>query len=192
MNEKMFAELFGGAGRFKALRYLFEHPNEEFSARELAAKANVDPGNTHRWLQRWVAAGLVKHGTTAAGYRVAQDPALAPLVTLFSQSNALVADLAHVLREVAGVQTAFIFGSFARHEEEAASDIDILVLGEVSEIRTNALLRPLARRYNRPFNATVFTSERFHALLMQGDPFATEVMQQPRIALIGEMDVAAR
>jgi hypothetical protein len=192
MNETMFAELFGGVGRFKALRYLFEHPNEEFSARDLAAKAKVDPGNTHRWLQRWEAAGLVKRGTTKAGYRVAQDPALAPLITLFSQTNALVADLTHVLREIAGIRTAFIFGSFARHEEKAASDIDVLVLGEVSELRTNALLRPLARKYNRPFNATAFTSEQFRALLTQGDPFATEVMQQPRIALIGETDVAAR
>ncbi|MGN6804645.1 MAG: nucleotidyltransferase domain-containing protein [Trinickia sp.] len=192
MNEKMFAELFGGAGRFKALRYLFEHPNEEFSARELAVKAKLDPGNTHRWLQRWEAAGLVKHGTTKAGYRVAQDPALAPLITLFCQSSALVADAQQVLREANGIQAAFIFGSFARHEEKAASDIDILVLGEVSELRTNALLRPLARKYNRPFNASVFTVEQFRALLTQGDPFATEVMQQPRIALIGEVDVAAR
>src|SRR5690349_21669079 len=106
MNEKMFAELFGGAGRFKALRYLFEHPKEEFSARELAVKAQVDPGNTHRWLQRWAAAGLVTHGATKAGYRVAQDPALAPLITLFRQSSALVADLQQVLRETTGVQTA--------------------------------------------------------------------------------------
>jgi hypothetical protein len=192
MNETMFAELFGGAGRFKALRYLFEHPNEEFSARELATKAKLDPGNTHRWLQRWQASGLVSHGTTKAAYRVAQDPALAPLIALFRQSSVLVADLQHVLKETPGVHAAFIFGSFARHEERAESDIDVLVLGEVSELRTNALLRPLARKYNRPFNATVFTSEQFRALLAQGDPFATEVMGQPRIDLIGEMDVAAR
>ncbi|HVW51498.1 MAG TPA: nucleotidyltransferase domain-containing protein [Trinickia sp.] len=192
MNETMFAELFGGVGRFKALRYLFEHPNEEFSARELAVNAKLDPGNTHRWLQRWEAAGLVRRGTTKAAYRVAQDPALAPLITLFHQSSALVADLRHMLLETTGVQAAFIFGSFARHEEKAESDIDVLVLGNVSELRTNALLRPLARKYNRPFNATVFTSEQFRALLTQGDPFATEVMRQPRIALIGEMDVAAR
>ncbi|NRO94630.1 MarR family transcriptional regulator [Paraburkholderia sp. NMBU_R16] len=120
----MFAELFGGAGRFKALRYLFEHPNEEFSARELATKAKLDPSDMHRWLQRWQAAGLVRHGTTNAAYRVARDPALAPLITLFHQSSALVADLQHVLRERPGVQAAFIFGSFARHDEKAESDID--------------------------------------------------------------------
>jgi hypothetical protein len=192
MNEKMFAELFGGVGRVKALRHLFEHPNEEFSARELAAQAKLDPGNTHRWLQRWEVVGLVKRGAAKAGYQVARDPSLVPLIDLFRQSSALVADLQQVLRETTGVHVAFIFGSFARHEERAASDIDVLVLGAISELRTNALLRPLARKYSRPFNASVFTIEQFGALLKQGDPFATEIMQHPKVSLIGDLDAVAR
>jgi hypothetical protein len=58
----------------------------------------------------------------------------------------------------------------------------------VSELKTNARLRPLARKHGRAFNASVFAAEQFRELLAQGDGFATEVMAQPRILLIGDLD----
>jgi hypothetical protein len=189
MNEKMFAELFGGAERLKALRELFEHADQEYSSRELAAAAHTDRGNTHRWLKRWEEAGLVRRGiVTATNFQASADPALAPLVTLFRQSSELVADLRDALADIEGVRSAVIFGSFARHGEKAESDIDVLVLGGASELKTNARLRPLARKHGRAFNASVFAAEQFRELLAQGDGFATEVMAQPRILLIGDLD----
>ena len=189
MNEKAFAELFGGEGRFKVLRHLFEHPGEAFSAREIAADADLDPGNTHRWLQRWAQAGLVQRSpATKSSFQASADPALSPLVALFQQSSDLVGDLKKVLADIPGIKAAIVFGSFARHEEKASSDIDVLVLGDVSELKTNALLRPLAREYGREFNASVFEVARFHELLGQEDEFAVEVMRNKRIPLIGDLD----
>jgi hypothetical protein len=189
MNDRMFAELFGGEGRFKALRILFEHADEEFSSRELAAAAQTDRGNTHRWLQRWEEAGLVRRGVaTATNFQASDDPALAPLVSLFRQSSDLVADLRDTLAAIDGVKAAVIFGSFARSEEKATSDIDVLVLGDVSELKTNALLRPLSRKYGRAFNASAFPVEQFRQLVEQDDGFAREVMAQPRLSLLGDLD----
>jgi nucleotidyltransferase-like protein len=189
MNDRMFAELFGGGGRYRALRYLFEHAGEEFSSRELAAAAHTDRGNTHRWLKRWEEAGLVVKGAVSAtNFVAAGDPALAPLVALFRQSSDLVAELHDTLAAIEGVTTAVIFGSFARNEEKADSDIDVLILGDVSELKANALLRPLSRKYGRAFNASVFQVEQFRHLIEQGDSFASEVMAQPRLTLLGDLD----
>jgi predicted nucleotidyltransferase len=189
MNDGMFAELFGGVGRFRALRYLFEHADEEFSSRELAAAAHTDRGNTHRWLKRWEEAGLVTKGAAAAtNFRASADPALAPLVSLFRQSSDLIADLRQMLADIDGVIAAVIFGSFARNDEKAGSDIDVLILGDVSELKTNALLRPLSRKYGRAFNASVFSVEQFGQLVQQGDSFAREVMAQPRMQLLGDLN----
>jgi hypothetical protein len=189
MNDRMFAELFGGTGRYMALRYLFEHGAEEFSARELAAAAHTDPGNTHRWLRRWEEAGLVTRGVVSdTNYRASADPALAPLTALFRQSSDLLAELRNTLATIDGVAAAVVFGSFARNEEKADSDIDVLILGDVSELKANALLRPLSRKYGRAFNATVFPVEQFRHLIKQGDGFASEVMAQPRMKLLGDLD----
>lgn len=89
------------------------------------------------------------------------------------------------------MQLAFVFGSFARNDERADSDIDVLVLGTISALKTNSLLRPLSRKYGRPFKASVFTLEAFKKLLMENDPFASEVVQEPKIPLIGDSRVIA-
>lgn len=192
MNEKMFAELFGGGERFKALRCLFEHAESEFSSRELALAANTDRGNTHRWLQRWQEAGLVVPGRkSATSFHASPDPALAPLVTLFRQSSDLVSDLRACIDALEGVEAAAVFGSYARHEERASSDIDVLVLGDVSELRTNAALKPLSRKYSREFNATVFSPEEFKSLATAHDTFVVEVLAHPQLPLKGDIHAYA-
>ncbi|WP_083745416.1 nucleotidyltransferase domain-containing protein [Variovorax sp. KK3] len=188
INERMFSELFGGSERFRALRYLFEHANEEFGSRELAAAAHTDRGNTHRWLKRWQDAGLVVEGRDSpTHFRASRDPTLVPLVTLFRQSSDLVADLRASLDELRGIEAAAIFGSYARHEEKASSDVDVLVLGDVSELKTNAALKPLARKYGRPFNASVLTTAEFGKLVAERDGFAMDVMAHPLVHLKGDV-----
>jgi hypothetical protein len=80
-DDPALAELFGGVDRCRAFRLLFADPERAFRARELAALAGIDPGNTSRWLRRWTEAGLlqavVRDGHRA--WRVAPDPRLAAL-----------------------------------------------------------------------------------------------------------------
>ena len=190
MNTAMFAELFGGAGRFKVLRHLFENPDKEFSARQLSTAAATDSGNTHRWLQRWESVGLVSRSkTNPLRYKSSQDPALKPLVELFSQSNSLTSKLRELCAPMENLESAAIFGSVARNTEDATSDVDVLVIGDISELKLNAMLRPLARAYGRELNASVFRPERFAKLLAEGDEFACEVMANPLVPLKGDLHV---
>lgn len=190
MNTAMFSELFGGTGRFQVLRHLFENPDKEFSARQLSAAATTDSGNTHRWLQRWESVGLVRRSKgNPLLYTSSQDPALQPLVELFSQSNSLTSKLRELFAPMEKLESAAIFGSVARNAEDATSDVDILVIGDISELKLNAMLRPLARAYGREFNASVFRPERFAELLAEGDEFACELMANPLLPLKGDLHV---
>lgn len=106
----------------------------------LAAAAHTDRGNTHRWLKRWRDVGLVVQGReSSTRFRASPDPALVPLVTLFRQSSELVADLRASLAKLEDIEAAAIFGSYARHEEKASSDVDVLVVGDVSELKPELL-----------------------------------------------------
>lgn len=185
MNTAMFAELFGGAGRFRALRCLFEQPEHTFGLRELANEAQVDSGNLSRWLQRWSALGLV---TTAekTGYRASPDPALRPLVQLFQQSSRIAIALKELFAGLPNVESAALFGSVARQQESAQSDVDILIIGDISEIRINALLRPLERQFDRAFNASVFSRSMIKHLQDQGDEFIATLLDGPILLLKGD------
>lgn len=192
MNHLTSAELFGGADRFKALRAIFSEPGRGFGQRELAKVAGIDPGNVSRLLKRWVAVGLVQrvHKDGLPRYYAAKDPSLAPLVTLMQQDSALVTTLRDFLAKLEDIDVAIIFGSIARGEENADSDIDLLVLGSVSELKLNTLLKPVGRALGRPVHASVNTAAALKKQLSAGESFAGEIVRGPKITLKGNFDAA--
>jgi len=190
MNESQLTEVFGSADRFRALRALFAEPSRGFGLRELAAEAGVDSGNVSRMLKRWVAAGLVVR-RVADGlprYHVSPDPTLAPLVQLMQQDSALVRTLREALQPIKGIQVALLFGSVARGQAGAGSDIDVLVLGHVSELKVNVALKPAGRSLGREIHATACTIDSFHEQLLGRESFAQDIVRGPRTPLIGDFD----
>lgn len=190
MNETQMVEVFGSAVRFRALRALFAEPGRGFGQRELAAEADIDPGGVARLLKRWVAAGLVtrRQQDGLPRYYASTDPALKPLVALMLQDSVLVTTLREALAPVSGVAVALVFGSVARGEAGAGSDVDVLVLGHASELKVNAALKPAGRSLGRAVHATAFTVENFMEQVRGGESFAQDIVQGPRIALVGNFE----
>ena len=190
MNESKLTEIFGTADRFRTLRTLFSEPGRGYGLRELASEAKVDSSNVSRMLKRWVAAGLVTRrvGDGLPRYQASHDPALAPLVQLMQQDSILVQTLREVLQSLKGIKVALVFGSFARGEAGAHSDIDVLVLGDVSELKANVALKPAGRALGREVRATACTIASFHEQLRGKESFAQDIVRGPRIPLIGDFD----
>lgn len=192
MNELQMVEVFGSVGRFRALRALFTEPGRGFGQRELAAEAGIDPGGVARLLKRWVAAGLVtrRQQDGLPRYYASTDPALKPLVTLMLQDSVLVSTLREALATVPEVAVALVFGSVARGEAGAGSDVDVLVLGNASELKVNAALKPAGRILGRAVHATASTIDAFIEQVRGGENFAQDIVQGPRIALLGSLEDA--
>lgn len=192
MNESSLAEVFGGVTRFRALRALFAEPGRGFGQRELAAEADIDPGNVARLLKRWAELGLVERRQRDGlpRYYASTDPSLMALVTLMQQDSELVRTLREALAAVGGVKAAVVFGSVARGQAGANSDVDVLVLGTASELKLNAALKPAGRSLGRPVHATAFTIEAFKNQLSAGESFALGILQGPRLPLVGDFDAA--
>lgn len=190
MNQANLAELFGSVDRFRALRTLFAEPERGFGQRELAKEAGLDPGNLSRLLKRWTGAGIVRRVQNEGlpRYYAAKDPSLAPLVALMRQDSLPARTLRDFLARVDGIDSAVIFGSIARGQENVDSDIDLLVLGRVSELKLNTLLKPVGRQLGRAIHASVSTVEDFTAQMRAGEGFAMEVWRSPKINLIGRLD----
>lgn len=192
MANAKLSELFGGRGRFEILRALYLNPTRALTNQELAAMARVDVGNAHRWLNKWAKLGLVKRDARGRNisYRASDDPLLAGLRDIVIRNDAIVADIEAALpRQVA---VAVIFGSVARGEERAESDIDVLALGhDLSAIKINAALRPVRRKHQREISVATFSPEEFDGLVRKGDAFAVSVTRQRVIPLRGEFRYGA-
>jgi predicted nucleotidyltransferase len=106
------------------------------------------------------------------------------------QDSTLVRTLRETLEKLDGIEVAMVFGSVARGEATANSDVDVLILGTASELKANAALRPAGRQLGRKVHATACTIEAFRKQVTDRESFAQEVVQSPRTQLIGHFDAA--
>lgn len=187
MNNARLNELFGGKRRFELLKALYLNPARRFTTRDLVEMTGGDSGNLSRWLNRWARLGLVNKIVSGrnVAFQAATDPLLAGLTDIVRRNDEIMQDIANALPKE--VETAVVFGSVARGEEQATSDLDLLVLGEdLSEIRVNARLKPVGRKHRREINASVFSPKEFERLLRQGNGFALGIVNQKVVPLKGE------
>ena len=194
MNAQMLSELFGGAERYKALRCLFAEPTRDFGARELAAEADIDPGNASRWLRRWADVGLLerKEILKRPRYLVSRDPALTHLRLFLQQDSKLARVLGERVVELgARVEAAAIFGSTAKGAETADSDIDLLLLTDMSRVEAQAAFKPAGRELGRPVNVLTYEPRRWKKAVAGENPFVADILGGALIELKGDVHALA-
>ena len=99
--------------------------------------------------------------------------------------------LVDVLRDALtddGIQVAFVFGSVARGQEGAYSDVDLMVIGKVGLRALSVRLRGVTERIGREVNPTVLNAPELRARVARGDPFVSRVLSEPALFVIGTRD----
>lgn len=193
MNHELLSELFGGAQRYKALRCLFEHPGKGFGARELATSAGIDVSNASRWMRRWADIGILERQGQKphVQYGASTAPSLQPLRMLLQQDNDASRVLLESLASLEGfVHTAAIFGSTARGEAVAGSDIDLLLITDLPRLQAQAHFKPAGRTLARPVNVLSFTPAQWDAAKNLQDTLVADILQNPVVLLKGELNAA--
>jgi predicted nucleotidyltransferase len=84
------------------------------------------------------------------------------------------------------IRVAFIYGSLARGQERAASDVDLLVVGEVAFGEVVGALADAQARLQREVNPTVYRPEEFCRKLSAGHHFLRSVLKREKVFLIGD------
>ena len=75
------------------------------------------------------------------------------------------------------VDVAFVYGSVARGEEHATSDVDLLVIGAVGLAELAPALRKAETQLGREVNVTSYSQAEFRTKVRAGDHFLTEVLR---------------
>jgi predicted nucleotidyltransferase len=91
-----------------------------------------------------------------------------------------LAPLSHEIRE------AFIHGSFARSEQTADSDVDLMVVGSTGLARLAPVLRRAERTLSRPFNVTIYAPAEFEQKVRARNHFLLEVLGAQKLMIIGD------
>ena len=72
---------------------------------------------------------------------------------------------------------AFVYGSVARGEERATSDVDLMVIGDVGLLELAPSLRKAERRLGREVTITSYSVDECQKKTSQGDHFLTTVLK---------------
>lgn len=182
-------DLLFGQTRGRILASLYDKPEATFFVRQLARHISGSVGTVQRELATLTAAGLILRDDreNQVFYRANRaHPAFQELHSLLAKT----AGVFHMLREALtpfadSIEFAFVYGSFAKGEEKAESDIDLMVTGEVTLDQLLEQVSPVERALNRPIHPTIYARDELQTKIHSGNHFLKAVQSGPLIFLIG-------
>jgi len=83
-----------------------------------------------------------------------------------------------------------LYGSFARNQQDASSDIDVLVIGNPKGETLAEAMQKLERQLGREVNYTVLTRKEFDSRRTRKDAFLENVWHNKRVSLVGQHEKA--
>ncbi|HYM76479.1 MAG TPA: nucleotidyltransferase domain-containing protein [Candidatus Dormibacteraeota bacterium] len=92
----------------------------------------------------------------------------------------------------AKVEVAFVYGSVARQQERANSDVDLMVLGEATFGEVVSALAPAQNTIGREINPTVFPVSEFRSKLRAGNHFLKSIVSEKNLFVIGTRNDLAK
>jgi len=168
---------------------LLLHPERGWYVRELARHLGLQPSTVQSELASLAEAGVLtrrKEGVQVYYQADPECPILPELQGLVVKTAGLVDILRELLEPLRErIRVALVFGSLARGTEVGTSDVDLLVIGEVSLRDLAPIASRAAHRLSRPVNPSCWPPEEFTARARAGDDFVRQVLDEPKLFVIG-------
>ncbi len=177
----------------RVLGYLFGQPDRSFFSSELIKLTGAGSGAVQRELQQLTDSGLLttsRLGNQKHYQANAQAPIYEELCGIVRKTFGLAGPLHEALQPLADkIDAAFVFGSVAKKSDTASSDIDLLLVSdELAYSDLFLALDAVSARLGRTVNPTLLTRKELMRKLKDGESFATRVMAQPKLWVIGNAD----
>jgi predicted nucleotidyltransferase len=181
----------------RLLGLLFGQPDRSFYATELIELASAGSGAVQRELARLEQSGLatVRRIGTQKHYQAnADSPIYEELRGIARKTVGLAEPLRKALTPLASkIVAAFVYGSVAKRQDTASSDIDLMVISDaISHADLFKAVEPVTDHLRRVINPTVYTRAELAKRIKEKNHFVTRVLAQPKVWIYGsEDDIAA-
>ena len=174
--------------RRRVLGLLLLRPDEALHGREIARRTGLPAGTITRELTKLAEVGLLKRtkrGNQQVYSADTSGPIFTELASILRKTSGLADVLVQALAPAAPkLRLAFVFGSVARGQETAGSDVDVMLIGDLGFREAVELLHPCQATLGREVNPKLFSVSEF-ADKAATEPFLIDVLAKPKIFLIG-------
>ena len=188
----MLSSLISSGTKRKILTQFLSHPDDKYYVRQLAAVLGISVGTIHRELVRLQASGILDSDNVGnlRFFRVNKaSPVFKELKQIIFKTEGVQGRLEVKLKSLKGLKAAFIYGSFAKGEENAHSDIDLFLFGDFSEDELIPKISELEGEFDREINFTIYTALDFKKEMKKDNSFLKDVIKNQKIFLVGNIGV---
>ncbi|MEY2342053.1 nucleotidyltransferase domain-containing protein [Acidithiobacillus sp. IBUN Pt1247-S3] len=174
------------------LSLLYGQPERSFYTKEILRLTGMGVATIKRELDRMLAAGILNMTRIGNQHHYQANPRCpiyGELLGIVKKTFGATEVIRLALEPLVGrIDRAFIFGSVASGKETAASDIDLLIIGDPGFANVVGALYPVQAMLGREVNPKIYRREEWEQLNNAKNGFVTEVMTRPRMDVIGADD----
>ena len=184
------ADLLFGRTRGAIMALLYGHADQSFYTRQIAREVDASVGAVQRELENLSKVGLIIRSSVGSQvfYQANREaPIFREMQTLVNKTVGIFSLLRSALHPLANrVSVAFVYGSVAREEETAKSDVDLMVVGKATLDEVLSRLSTVEKKIGRPINPTVYSTAEFKSKLASANHFLTAVLKGQKVFLLGD------
>lgn len=174
--------------RKKLLAYCFTNIDQSFYVRELARIIEVDPTNLSRELKTLEEQRLFlshRRGNQLY-YQLNKDyPAFQEYKSIVQKAIGTASAVRKAMIVFPEIKTLILYGSFAKHSEDMYSDIDLLIVGDITMEDIADTLTKLERQLGREVNPVIYSLSEYRRKKKGNDPLLKSIFSSQFEVLIG-------
>lgn len=185
----MLKLLFSSQARVKILKFFLLNPTTSYYQRELEQHTKLPIRAIQRELARMVELGLLEKRMSGNRnyYQVNRDfPIFLELKSIFLKTFGIGKVLKESLNKREKINFAFIYGSYAKNQENITSDIDLFVIGNISSRKLSSYLSKLKSQFDREINFALYSPQEFRKGIKNKNHFIMSILKEPKIFIIGK------
>jgi len=172
------------------LSLLYGRTDSSFYTKQILDAVKIGRGTVQRELKNLTDTGIITREVQGRQvyYRAnAQCPIFNELMSIVRKTFGVADIIRQSLATVTDkIRVSFIFGSVAKRTENRFSDIDLLVVGNITFGEVVDLLSPAEGTLNRELNPVVYTLAEFNRRLSENHYFISDILSGDKIFVVGE------
>ncbi len=178
--------------RRQVLGLLLLKPDQAWHVREIARLTNTQPGTLHKELTKLAQAGILtrtEQGNQLWYQADTRCVVFEELASILRKTSGLADVLQQALLPVLGkLQFVAVFGSVASGKATATSDIDLLLVGDITFAEAVKLLYPTQQQLGREINPQLYSMAEWQKAVAAPSGFITELLESPLLMIAGDKD----
>jgi uncharacterized protein len=162
---------------FKVLEFFLTHPSGEIHLNELARNLEIARGSSKSYCDAFVEEGLILESSKGnlRLFRLNRDDfAVREIMKAYYLLKLKYLGIENLAE---GCISLAIYGSFARGDIDERSDLDLLVIGEESNVDRDRVLK-LQDALDRKIQLTLLPYYKWETMKKEGDRFAESVLRK--------------